>query len=81
MHYVYVLESSINKDLYVGFTSNLKSRLKLHNLGRVRSTKAYKPWSLIYYEAFKSKFDATKRERELKLHAAKSELLKRIKIV
>jgi len=79
MHYVYVLRSEKNKDIYIGFTSNLKVRFNLHNRGKVRSTKAYKPWKLVYFEAYFSKPDATKRERELKIHAAKNELLKRLK--
>lgn len=78
MFYVYILQSSKNNDVYVGFTNNLKNRFNLHNSGKVKSTKAYQPWVLGYYEAYKSKFDATKREKELKTHAAKSELLKRL---
>lgn len=79
MHYVYALKSSKNNDIYIGSTSDLKSRFKSHNSGKVRSTKAYKPWKLIYYEAYRSKADADKRERELKMHAVKNELLKRLK--
>lgn len=78
MFYVYILQSSKNKDIYVGFTNNLKNRFELHNTGRVKSTKPYKPWALIYYEAYRAKLDATKREKELKMHAAKNELLKKL---
>ena len=79
MHYVYVLRSEKNKDIYIGFTSNLKIRFNLHNSGKVSSTKANRPWKLIYYEAYMVKVDTIKRERELKIHAAKNELLKRLK--
>ncbi|MEK7188609.1 MAG: GIY-YIG nuclease family protein [Patescibacteria group bacterium] len=79
MHYVYILKSLKNNEVYVGFSSNLRTRLELHNLGRVKSTKAYKPWKLVYYEAYKAKEDATRRERELKQHAAKNGLLKHIR--
>ncbi len=75
MFYVYVLLSTINKDIYIGFTEDLKNRFLLHNEGKVKSTKAYKPWILVYYEAYKSKKDVTKREKELKLHKAKDFLL------
>ena len=78
MYYVYVLQSSKNKDIYIGFTENLKIRFRLHNAGKVRSTKAYKPWNLIYYEAYRSKKDATKREKQLKIHAVKNDILKRL---
>ncbi len=79
MHYVYILKSKINNDLYIGSTNELKSRYQLHNSGRVKSTKAYKPWVLVYYEAYRNKKDTTKRERELKIHAVKKELIKRLK--
>lgn len=78
MYFVYLLKSTINGDIYVGRTDDLKNRYKLHNQGRVKSTKAFKPWILIYYEAYKVKSDATKRERSLKMHAVKHELLKRL---
>ncbi len=79
MYYVYILQSQKNKDIYVGYTTDLKNRVLLHNSGKVKSTKAYKPWLLIYYEAYRNKFDATLRENELKLHAAKTLLLSRLK--
>jgi len=79
MFYVYVLKNAKNRDLYIGYTEDLKNRLKLHNSGKVKSTKSCIPWELVYYEAYAVKSDATKREKELKLHAAKELLLKRIK--
>ncbi|OGD54169.1 hypothetical protein A3J78_01970 [Candidatus Beckwithbacteria bacterium RBG_13_35_6] len=71
MFFVYVLKSQSNRDIYIGYSTNLKIRFEAHKLGKVKSTKAYKPWILIYYEAYRSKKDATKREKELKMHAAK----------
>ena len=51
----------------------------MHNSGRVDSTRPYLPWELIYYEAYKNKKDATKREKQLKdNHRAKSELIKQL---
>ena len=79
MFYVYVLKSRTNGDIYVGYSRDLRTRVNTHNKGKVRSTKAYKPWTLVYYEAYKVKKDATKRERELKLHAAKNSLIERLK--
>ncbi len=78
MHYVYVLVSLTNKDLYVGSCSDLRRRFKQHNDGVVTSTKSYRPWRLIYYEAYLNKRDATKREKKLKMHAVKEELKSRI---
>ncbi len=42
-YYVYVLESSKTSDLYVGYTNDLRKRLKEHNRGLNFSTKPYIP--------------------------------------
>lgn len=52
--------------IYKGSCSNLKLRLLNHNSGDVRSTKSYRPWKLIYYEAFENKIDALREEKFLK---------------
>ena len=69
MFFVYILKSGKDKNLYIGYTSDLRKRLKEHNLGLVRSTKSRNPWYPIYYEAYASKQDAVKREHNLKLRA------------
>ena len=79
MFYVYALKSKLNGDLYIGQTEDLKNRYTLHNAGKVKATQAYIPWVLVYYEAYKSKDDITRREIELKIHAAKNKLKKQIK--
>ena len=77
MYYIYLLKSR-NK-IYIGFTNNLEKRVKQHNNGENISTRHGIPWSLIYYEAFRSKSDAIQREKKLKYHAkGLIELKKRI---
>lgn len=66
MFYVYILQSKIQSRLYIGKTADLKRRVKEHNAGQNVSTKAYKPWVLIFYEAYVSKSDASRREKYLK---------------
>jgi putative endonuclease len=66
MHYVYVLKSRRDNKFYVGYTSDLRRRLNLHNNGKVLSTQSRKPFDLIYYEASTEKDDALKREKYLK---------------
>ena len=65
MYYIYILKNKDRK-LYIGFTTNLKSRFLKHNSGSVKSTKPYRPWKLIFYEAYISKKDAQRREEYLK---------------
>jgi len=67
--YVYALASSKRGGYYVGFTRDLKERLAEHNKGLNFSTKFYKPWQLIYYEAHTSEVDARRREKYLKTTA------------
>lgn len=66
MYYVYILQSEIDKSLYIGFSPDLRKRLIKHNKKQVTSTKNKSPWKLIYYEAYLERKDATGRERFLK---------------
>ncbi len=74
-YYVYILLSLKNNDIYIGSTANLQNRINLHNQGRVKSTKAYKPWKLLEYRKSNSRGEAMKQEMFLKTHQQK-ELLK-----
>ena len=74
MYYVYVLFSLKDKKLYIGFTLDVKRRLKEHNQGKTTSTKPRRPFELIYYEAHYSKADAQKRERYFKTTKGKATL-------
>ncbi len=78
MFYVYVLLGK-DKNLYTGFTSDLKKRVKEHNLGLNPSTKRYRPWKLIYYEASISELDCRRREHYLKTTQGGRLLKRRLK--
>ena len=77
--YNYIIQSEKNKQLYVGYTINLKERLKKHNKGLVESTKPYRPWKLIYYESCLNKDDAIRREKYLKTTQGQRLLKRRLK--
>ncbi len=66
MFYTYVLKSEKDGNLYIGWTNDLKNRLKEHNNGNVLSTKKRKPFQIVYYEACRSKEKAIRREKYLK---------------
>jgi len=66
MFYVYVIQSEKSGLFYIGMTSNVENRLKEHNYGLVKSTKAYIPYRLIHTETFITKTEAIKRELEIK---------------
>ena len=65
-YYVYILRSYQDHGFYIGFTTDLKSRLTLHAKGQVTATKFRVPLKLIFYEYFINKADAKARERFLK---------------
>ena len=51
---------------YVGYTSDLKKRIKLHNTGKGAKFTRGRTWKLIYKETFKSKNKAISREYYIK---------------
>jgi putative endonuclease len=65
-YYVYVLQSLRDKGFYIGSTRDLRARLRLHNAGAVRSTSPRRPFEVIFYEAYRSEYDAKRREIYLK---------------
>jgi putative endonuclease len=77
MFFVYILQSEKDKNLYIGFTKDLRRRIQEHNSGLSKSTKPRRPFELIYYEAYKSEQDAKKREESLKLSGRALSGLKR----
>jgi len=63
-----------NKKIYIGRTDDLKRRIKEHYNKKVWTTKRMKRVELIFYEAFKSKKDAIRRERYFKTTKGKKAL-------
>lgn len=79
MHYVYIMKSlRDNSQTYVGYTTDLKTRIKSHNSGKVTSTAKYKPWKLIYYSAFSDMDKAKLFEKYLKTDSGKAFMHKRL---
>lgn len=76
MYYVYVLQSGLDCGLYIGFTTDLRRRLRLHLAGESQATHNRRPWELIYYEAYRLREDAEGRERFLKSGAGRRYLAK-----
>jgi putative endonuclease len=66
-YYVYMLKSIEEKTVtYVGYTSDIKKRIKLHNLGKGAKFTRGRKWKLIYKEKFNSKNEAISREYYIK---------------
>ena len=65
-YFIYILFSEKLNRYYIGSTHNISQRLKRHNAGATKSTKAGRPWKVVYAEKYNSKTDAIKRENYLK---------------
>ena len=73
MFYTYILFSIKYREFYIGYSSDLKRRLKQHLADQVQSTKN-REMVLVFYEAFKSEADARRREQYLKTTKGKKTL-------
>ncbi|MCG2463012.1 GIY-YIG nuclease family protein, partial [Flavobacteriaceae bacterium F89] len=66
MYYVYVLYSPSHDRTYIGMTVDYGVRLREHNSGRTKSTKAFIPWIVVHLEAYVTREEARNREKYLK---------------
>jgi putative endonuclease len=66
MFYVYILRPESDDGFYIGFSTDLRRRLKEHQTGKAFATSYRGPWRLIYYEAYWDGDDARGREEYLK---------------
>ncbi len=78
MYYTYILLSLKSHIFYFGSTKYLKERLKLHNAGKIRSTKPHAPWKLAWYGAFTTEKEARDFEEYLKSGSGKAFAYKRL---
>lgn len=78
-YYVYILQSEKTPQrFYTGYTENLESRLKSHNLGQVPHTSKYKPWRVKTAIAFTDRQRALDFERYLKSPSGRAFAKKRL---
>ncbi|MFA5972075.1 MAG: GIY-YIG nuclease family protein [Lentimicrobiaceae bacterium] len=71
---VYALSNEINNEVYIGITVDIERRLKEHNSGKSRYTKAYRPWKVFYFEVCDDYSAARKREVYFKTTSGRREL-------
>ena len=57
---------ALNDTFYIGYSSDVKQRVKDHRQGKVPRTRNYIPLKLVFYAAFVSKKKALEFERYLK---------------
>ena len=81
--FVYLLITKQKNKLisYVGYTSNLQKRLKLHNTSKGAKFTKGRIWKLIYYKKYKTKSEAMVEENKLKKNYKLRNLLKQEKLI
>gem|GEM_PF-3512969 len=59
MYFVYVLKTAFKENWhYIGSGEDPEESVKLHNKGKVRSSKGYRPLRLIYTEKYATRSEA-----------------------
>lgn len=68
MYTIYVLYNKNNSKIYIGQTDDLRTRLKLHKdkIFMGYTSRFNGNWELIYSEVVDTRFDALRREKQLK---------------
>ncbi len=74
---MYIIRSKVDGRLYKGITISIENRIIEHNSGKTKSTKAFRPWKLVYSEKYSEIQEARNRELFLKSGEGR-ELLKQI---
>ena len=79
-YYVYLIVSKVkNKTIsYVGYTKNIKKRLKLHNSSKGAKFTRGRQWKFIYKKSYNTKSEAMKNEYLLKNNRKKRSQIKQI---
>ena len=81
MCYVYVLRSIPHpKQIYTGFTHDLRHRLNQHNCGHSAHTRKFMPWVLVFYAAFQDEMAARRFESYLKSGSGRAFALKHLTV-
>ena len=72
--FIYALVSQVDGRIYVGMSQDVQRRLAEHNAGKVKSTKGFAPWSLLYCELSGTADEARAKEKYYKAGSGKKKL-------
>ncbi len=79
MYYVYLIQSINHPNQhYVGFSDDLRTRIRDHNWGNSIHTSKFKPWTLTCYFAFSDAKKAKVFEKYLKSGSGRAFLKKHL---
>lgn len=78
MYYVYIIYSQKLDKKYIGYSADLRDRIREHNSGKSAYTSKGVPWQLLYYEAYIDEMAARKQELFYKTGQGRRVLNKRL---
>ncbi len=78
-YFVYIIESEKDGTYYIGSTQDIEERLQRHNQGRSKYTRTKQPWKLIYFEEYKDRTAAIKKELVIKQRKSKDYIKKLVR--
>ena len=70
MFFVYILQSRKTNRYYTGSAQDLTGRVREHNAGESRSTRAGIPWDLVYSKGYQTRAEAVRMEKTIKARGA-----------
>ncbi len=80
MYYVYLLKDQ--QHFYIGYTNDLRRRIKEHQSNRTYTTRRMATPKLVYYEAYDNENAAKVREKKLKQFGSSYKgLIKRLEVI
>jgi putative endonuclease len=65
-YFLYILQSETSGRYYVGQTQDLEARIAYHNANYSKSLKNRGPWKIVHSEAYGTRSEAVRRERQIK---------------
>ncbi len=65
-YFLYILHAASADKFYVGISSDPIRRLEFHNAVEKGFTSKYRPWVLVWTQAFSNRIEAGKAERKIK---------------
>jgi len=63
MYHVYILLNETKNRTYTGVAEDVDNRLAEHNSGKVKSSRPYRPYTVIHTETFATLSEARQREK------------------
>ncbi len=76
MYYVYILLNETKTRTYTGVADDVHKRLAVHNAGKVKASRPYRPYTIVHTESFETLKEARQKEKFYKSTTGRRRLKK-----